>query len=253
MMITVLNALKQELANRVSSIQIESGELVLTPYDYPDGETVSLLVRQLDGDLYLVSDLGLAAARLDEAGVDITRGGGHRSWKLLTADLSAPAAEANEYEIAAVADEQSLGITMIRIGQAAIHSDALQAVHGRRRPHSFKERSMKRAAGFNLAVRPGAEIVNRYGGRRRLSFTAQAPSGRVGYVITIGTASGASVGHDRAVATFGEFTDVGKKDKLVLVDKGIPMQDWQIESLRDISSLYSEDEQDQLWREFAAA
>ena len=159
MMITVLNALKQELANRVSSIQIESGELVLTPYDYPDGETVSLLVRQLDGDLYLVSDLGLAAARLDEAGVDITRGGGHRSWKLLTADLSAPAAEANEYEIAAVADEQSLGTTMIRIGQAAIHSDALQAVHGRRRPHSFKERSMKRAAGFNLAVRPGAEIA----------------------------------------------------------------------------------------------
>ena len=61
------------------------------------------------------------------------------------------------------------------------------------------------------------------------------------------------MGHDRAVATFGEFTDVGKKDKLVLVDKGIPMQDWQIESLRDISSLYSEDEQDQLWREFAAA
>ncbi|MFC2623677.1 MAG: DUF1828 domain-containing protein [Propionibacterium acidifaciens] len=253
MMTTVLDAFKQELANRVSSIRIESGELVLTPYDYPDGETVSLLVKQLDGGLYLVSDLGLAAARLDEAGVDITRGGGHRSWKLLTTDSSAPVAGVDEYEIAAVADEQGLGATMVRIGQTAIHSDALQAVHGKRRPHSFKERSMKRAARFNLAVKPGAEITNRYGGRRRLSFTAQAPSGRVGYVITIGTTSGATAGHDRAVATFGEFAEVGKKDKLVLVDEGIPMQDWQIESLRDVSTLCSGDEQDGFWRDLAAA
>lgn len=252
MMATVLDALRRELADRVSSTPIEGGELVLTPYDYPDGETVSLLVKRLDGDSYLVSDLGLAASRLDEAGVDITRGG-RRSWKLLTADMTAPLVEADEYEIATVADERSLGAAMVRIGQTAIHSDALQVVHGKRRPRSFTERSMKRAARFNLAVKPGAEIINRYGGKRRLSFTAASSSGRVGYVITIGAASGAGAAHDRAVATFGGFTDAGKRDKLVLVGKDISLLDWQIESLRDVSTLCSEDEQDHFWEDLAAA
>lgn len=116
-------ALAERLNTYVSAIPLnggELGELVMTPYDFPDGETVTLHVHQTDDDSYLISDLGLAASRLGETGIDITRGSAHELWEAITEDL------VDGYEISTSTNREHLGETMMRIAQIVIRTDVLR-------------------------------------------------------------------------------------------------------------------------------
>lgn len=123
MTIDVPGILRRKLNNRVSSVRIQDGGLVLTPYDCPDGETVSVLVRRLGNDRFSVSDLGLAASRLDEAGINITTGTGHSMWRSITADLTS---SEDEYEIITTTDEENLGATILDIAWTILRTDMIR-------------------------------------------------------------------------------------------------------------------------------
>lgn len=120
---TACVTLAERLNAYVSAIPLNNGELVMTPYDFPDGETVTLRVHQTDDDSYLISDLGLAASRLDETGIDITRGSAHELWEAITEDL------VDGYEISTSTNREHLGETMMRIAQITIRTDVLRLIN----------------------------------------------------------------------------------------------------------------------------
>lgn len=250
-MTIALNALRDEWVGRVSSSPYLDGEMLLTPWDFPDGRTLDLYVQQMSDDWYFVSDRGLVADRLSDAGVDVSRGAGARSWEMLRRGLSVVLADAGRYEIAGTAVRSDLGGVINDVAVRALQGDALRVLGRTRRNQGFAERAMKEAVSFDLGVLPDSTLSNRFGGTRKVTFSAEGAGGKC-FVMALGRSDSFIEDHDRAKLAF-EDAEVDRFEKACLIGSLARPLPWHIKSLEDVSEVYGEQEQNRLWGKLAAA
>lgn len=250
-MTVALKQLRQSLMERTESHPYLNGEMITTPWDLPDGRTVDLYVERLKEDTYLVSDRELTADRLLDAGVDISRKGPARSWKMLKDGLYAPLSGVSPYEIAAACDRTGLGALVTLIASRVLEGDALRFLARPNKQELFSERAMATASQMGIGVMKGGEIANRYGGKRHVTFRAQG-SGPVRYVMALKRVTGSfTQEHDRAKLAFDDAL-APRDSRVSLVEADAQLLDWHRQSLNSVSLVVDESDATRLWENLAA-
>lgn len=247
-----MDAMTEGLHGRLRSDPYGQGaELLSTPWDYPDGETVTLLVRQLGHDHFLVSDRGVAADRLSVAGVDLSTGSALRSWSLIRSGLDVVLAEAGDFEIATTAARESLGVRLWDVASRALQADGLHVLGRARRTRVFPERIMRQAMDAGLAVAPNALLRNRFGGERKVTFKAQGAT-KSAYIMALGKGGGSfTEDHDRAKMAFADST-LPRWERVVAINPASSLAPWHRPSLKEVATVLDAPEVPDFLQDLAA-
>ncbi|MEE9965560.1 MAG: hypothetical protein K4304_10790 [Propionicimonas sp.] len=248
-MTVAVDALRKAWVERVISTPCFGGELLLTPWDLFGGRSLDLLVREVDRDWFLVSDRGLIADRLADASVDVTRGAAARSWQMLRRGLVTTFVAASEFEIATTATRADLGRAINDVAARALQGDSLRVLSRSHRPQGLAERAMERAAAHNLGVLPETILRNRFGGSRKVSFLVEGNASRR-YVMALGRSASFVEDHDRAKLAF-DGAQASSTELVSLIGSAARPLEWHLNSLRSVSQVVEEDDQDTLWAKVA--
>lgn len=226
MTINAAQALSRFLASRPRELKrVGDGcSLVYSGVDFADGDSITVRVTRLASDHYVVSDGGLVADRLGDAGVDLSGRAAHESWLLATQGEVPVLADVGPYEIARTSTVEALGETIWDVITRCLQADGLRVIGKRHRPTTFVDQAIRAASQAGIAVKPRAILRNKFGGERRVHFLAQRVSGPTGmvsprrvegnpyFVMTANTAGSFMESHDSALNAFrGADAD---KDKI---------------------------------------
>jgi len=226
------------------------GQLLTLPWSFGDGESVSLYIEEV-GSGYLVSDRGLAASQLAIAGVDLSTRSAGASWRAVRNSVDAapsPIPSVDDFEIAAFAEADNLGITMTAVGEAVLRADGLRALAAPPRAATFSERVIRNAAERGVTVLPRARLKTRHGGERHV--TCRVEGRRWAYVQALGVAGGPNDAYDRTRSVFAD-ADVSSDRLVAIVADDARLAAWQEESLHDVGTVVHEREQEEFWASVA--
>lgn len=244
MNVSAVEALSHYLASRPSELASISDDysLVYSGVDFSDGESISLYVTRLGSDHFLISDGGLAADRLGDAGVDLSMRAARESWRLVTQIEAPMLADVSEFEVARTATVDSLGEAMWDVTVRCLQADGLRAIGKNQRQETFASRAIHAVAEAGLAVRPRAMLRNRFGGERQVHFQAQrvpvgdallspkrdAPEGV--FVMTANIPGPFMESHDSVLNAF-RGAEVDKGQRIAFLGPQARPDRWHIDSL----------------------
>lgn len=252
---SVLASIVDQVGRSFGATPSGRGELIHLPLDYEDGDTVSVYVERIDGERYLVTDLGESAGRLDLAGVDLSRSAVDRSWNVIrrTAETEPPIfleRDVSEYEIATVARKEQLAITAMAVGAAMIRADGLRNLAPGFKPRTFAARLVRRIAEHDLTVIPDADMPIRFGGFRRV--TAEIKAGEDFYTQAL-SSSDRTRAYDHVRALFSDAAeDLALRHKVIVIQDRMDLLPWQLQALESESTLVRESDLDHYLSNIAA-
>ncbi len=234
-----LAALPCEVANLS-----EDCSLVYSGIDFPDGDSVALRVTQLAPDHFLVSDAGMVADRLGDAGVDLSKRAAGESWRLVTQSEVPVLAHVSEFEIARTTTSDSLGESMWEVAVRCLQADGLRVLGKHHRHASFTDRAMYAVADAGFAVKPRASLRNKFGGVRQVHFQVQRTAGADAllspkrqapeptFVMTANTSGSFMESHDAVLNAFrGADADVSQR--VALLGPNARPEQWHLDSLAE--------------------
>lgn len=215
--------------------------VVATPWTLDDQTPVTLYITQLSSDVFNVSDAGLAAGALADAGVDLTRKAVGSSFLAVRNSLRFPPPmgdESGKWDVAVTVSADRLGDAVIEVSEAVIRAETLKALGSRRKPRTFGERIMRTATEIGLTIEPQAPLPLRHrGARRRVSYRV-ANKERDAFVQTITQASTAT-GYDHAKALFTD-TSIDEARRITALEQTVRLDPWQYEGLSEVSRVITE-------------
>lgn len=240
-------ALGQYIASRPSELVAYGDEysLVYSGVDFHDGDSIALHVTRLAHDHYLISDAGLAADRLGDAGVDLSMHAAGESWRLVTQSDAPVLAEVGDFEIARTATAETLGETMWEVAVRCLQADGLRAIGKNQRRASFMDQAMRAASEAGFLVRPKAALRNKFGGERRVHFELQAdPGGRAlmppkhsapapYFVMTANAEGSFTESHDSVLNAF-RGAEVEQQQRIALLGPRAHPLPWHEQSLAEV-------------------
>lgn len=247
-------ALEGWLTHRVSAVPYGQGrELLVTPWDFEDGATVTMLVERLGSDHYLLTDRGLVADRLADCGVDLDRPAPSKSWAAIRDSLPRLLAEPSPFELAATASSSDLGQVAAELASRMMQAEGLNVLGHRRRPSGFSASIMRQASEAGLATIPRAKVTNKHGGKREVSFGVRGERDDRFVVALSGQSNSFMPEHDRAKIAFDDVINLAVSQKVVALSSRATPQAWQLASLREVASVVEEHDLPSLWADMAAA
>lgn len=209
------------------------GELVITPWEFRDGEPVIVYAKQVDADRFVVTDRGQATDNLANAGLDLGRESVRRSWNAVRESLPQPLQKfgttESEWVLATQSDTTSLGEAITHVAQAAMRADGLRAlIAPPRKPRQFADWVVREAADRDLSVLPFAEISSGAGIRRRV--TVKIHGRQDAYVQAVGRRQDAWEAFDKVRSLFMDST-VPRQQRFALIEEHSPITSAQREGM----------------------
>ncbi len=167
---TVLDALVRGFRDSLEVVPYGGGELVSLPTTFSSGAMLSVLVT-IDGGIASVTDRGLAADELTDAGVDLQSSRVFQSFSAVRGSTGlVPMFGAEPFEISASVDVEDVAIAIQAIADAAMRADGLRVLSATTRAVSFADRSIERV-NARTPVIPRAPMLGRHGEKRVVTFS----------------------------------------------------------------------------------
>lgn len=237
----IIEAVQASVGKRMAVWDRDGHSIVATPWTLEDQTPVTLYVSQLGDDLFNVSDAGLAAGALADAGVDLTRRAAGESFILIRQGLRflpAIGGTDGEWDFAVAVSSDQLGDAVLEVGEAVIRAEALKALGKRRAPRTFGDRIVRTAAGIGLRIEPRPYVPLKYGdAKRRVAYRVSSDR-RDAYVQTITRASTVN-GYDHARALFSD-TSVEETRRVTALEDAVRLDSWQYDGLEEVSRVVKE-------------
>lgn len=237
----VLEAVRSSFDRRMSVSTEGATTVVATAWTLEDGTPVTLFIDQVATDVFNVSDAGLAAGALADAGVDL---GGRNvagpSFQMVQQSLrlSPAVGEVGLWDLAVSVSGDDLGEAVLELSEAVIRSEGLKALGRRRAVRNFGDRIVKVAADVGLKIEPQARLPLRYRGASR-RVTYRLAGGRRDVYLQSITKASAGFGYDHARAIFAD-ADIARDRRVTAVEQGARLDDWQQEGLSEVCQVVSE-------------
>ncbi|BBX32150.1 hypothetical protein MMAG44476_27797 [Mycolicibacterium mageritense DSM 44476 = CIP 104973] len=171
---TALQVLRGDISCRLS--HDESTLIVTTGRFFSDGDAVELLVRPSDdGARVIISDGGLASARLDLSGPGLGSTRAKSLWKDILAEFGVREAGSRVF-VQATHETAAAGISILADACIALDSIHLLTA-GERRTFADKVRSwLKEEAGYTVKR---TSVVDKYGSPQTVTAVVDSPRGEV--------------------------------------------------------------------------
>jgi len=247
-MSAVIDAIAQGYRDSLSAVPYRGGELVSLPAAFTSGTLVTVHVV-ISQDTVTVTDRGLTADELCDAGLDLQTTRVARSFAAVRDSTGLPPAFGSEdWEITASADIGDIAIAIQSVADAAIRADGLRVLSTVKRRMTFADRALRkfldRAAVVPHPKMPGKYGSNRqvtlsYGGKDELPYYVQALSG--------GDNEARVRSYDHASGLFlGATPDMSHR--VALLQQGA-WEAWQVRNLGEVCRVIEEQDAD----EFIAA
>jgi len=235
----LIEAVRFSLDDRMSVWKQGQSTVIATPWSLEDGTPVTLYVTEVDSGIFNVSDAGLAAGALADAGVNLDSSAAGSSFELLKqiAHFS-PAIEAGHWDIAVSVAADQLGNAVVELSETVVRTEGLKALARRRPARNFGDRIVKTAAEIGLKIEPRARLPLRYkNATRRVSYRLIGEH-RDAYLQSI-TRAAVTTGYDHARALFAD-SSISNTRKLTVVESGVQLDEWQYEGLSEVSKVLAE-------------
>lgn len=248
----IINAVQSSLGKRMAVWDRGDVTVVATAWTLEDSTPVTLFVSQLSDELFNISDGGLAAGSLADAGVDLAGKVAGSSFQLLQQGLrlSPSMGETGEWDLAVSATSDELGDAVIELSEAVVRAEGLKALARRRPVKSFGDRIVKSAGEVGLKIEPQAKLPLRYrNARRRVTYHLMGEH-HDAFVQSISRASTIS-GYDHARSLFSDAA-VEEERRMVVVEGGVRLEGWQFEGLSEVCRVVTEPNMDRVLAELAA-
>lgn len=240
MTLDIIGAVQLSLGSRMAVWDQGDQTVVATAWTLEDSTPVTLYIDQLSDDLFNVSDAGLAAGALADAGVDLDSRVAGSSFQLLQNALrrSPAMGEVGEWDLAMSASTGELGDAVVEISEAVVRAEGLKALARRRPSRSFGDRIVKSAGQVGLRIEPQAAVPLRYGNAKRRVTYRLVGEHRDVFVQSITRAS-TLAGYDHAKALFSDAA-VDQDRRMAAVEDSVRLEDWQFEGLSEVSQVVIE-------------
>lgn len=237
---TIAQSMQDSFGRRISVWEQGEQTVVATAWSLEDGTPVTLFVSPLADDLFAVSDAGLAAGALADAGVDLSNGAAGASFELIRAGLRlAPAmGDQGHWDLTATAATGDIGDAVIELSEAVVRSEGLKALARRRPTRTFSDRIVRSAGEVGLKIEPKARLPLRYKDAKRTVSLRLIGKNRDVFVQSISRSS-AMGGYDHARALFADAA-VDSTRRMSAIENGAPLEAWQVEGLSDVSRVVFE-------------
>lgn len=244
MMVNAAQALSRFLASRPRELAHVGDEcsLVYAGVDFSDGDSITVQVTRLASDHYLISDAGLIADRLGDAGVDLAKRAARESWLLATRTEAPVLADVGPYDIARTSTLENLGESIWDVVTRCLQADGLRVIGKHHRLTSFMEQAIHAVAQAGIAVKPRATLRNKFGGARKVHFLAQRVSSPVAmvspqrvegvpyFVMTANSPGSFMDSHDSVLNAF-RGADVVRDRRIALLGPQAKPEEWHRQSL----------------------
>lgn len=239
MTLTIAEQIVQNVTHGLAVVPYGRDELVQLPLAFSDGHLLEVVVAQVEGDVYTISDRGQTAEALWSHGLDLTTGTGRKSWVALKDHLRLPPAMApeDEYQIAMTSTSNELGRDVLRVGEAMLLAEGLRVLSRPPRTGTLRDRIVGIARDLDLAILPKASISTRFGVEREV--TAKVVGTRQLYVQGVGGHGDGFGAYDRAKSIWTDATG-GVEDKLSVIGNDASLADWQRDALGEVSVVTTE-------------
>lgn len=252
MTVDLVRELLTTVSRQATTVPYGDGELLTLPWSLGDGESVSIYVEQLEDQLYLISDRGLAADSLALAGVDLKRSAVRASWNAVLRDVNlAPSALSarHAFEIAYTTPPDRLGTALTALGEAVLRADGLRALSLTRPTRAFREAVIQSASRHSKAVVPHAPLPMRFGGKR--TVTCRLDGAHPTWVQALAASGGSNENYDHVRSLLSDAL-VSKPELVVVVADAASLDDWQTSALAERSQVVRESDQDDFFAKLAA-
>lgn len=236
----IIDAVQTSLGSRMAVWDQGDLTVVATAWTLEDSTPVTLYVDQLSDDLFSVSDAGLAAGALADAGVDLDSRQAGSSFQLLQNSLArSPAMGATgEWDLAMSATAVALGDAVVEISEAVVRAEGLKALARKRPTRSFGDRIVKSAGQIGLRIEPQAALPLRYANAKR-RVTYRLIGGHRDVFVQSITCASTLAGYDHARALFSDAA-VDRDRRMAAVENSVRLEDWQFEGLSEVSHVVIE-------------
>lgn len=242
-MTTTIDSIVEGFRESLHSVPYGDGELIYLPVTFSSGDLLSLYVVVRDG-VALVTDRGLVADQLEDAGVSVDSGKAAKSFAAVRDSVGLPPSLGSEaWEISAGVDRSDLAIAIQAITDAAMRADGLRVLGRSKMSASFADRSVRRL-GLRTAVVPRAQMPGRSGERRQVTLAYKGNDDSEFYVQAL-------AGRDQDARqrsydhTSGLFIGAKpeKSHRIALLQEG-RWDRWQVANLREVCRVIDEVEID---------
>lgn len=248
---SVVHDYTSSLATGVHAYPYGDDVLVDLPMTYADGRSLSVLVTDLGGGIYNLTDRESTVDVLTHAGVNLGDNAIGRSFAAIRDTVDLPplfGREASPFEISGLADSGDLSTAIHSLVATMLRADGLRAVGARSRRLGLGDRVIKRASAASLTVVPKAPLATKFGGKRQV--TAKVIGGREVYIQAIGTSGLEAYDHTRAL--FGYAAAPADSLTAVVAD-GVTLEKWQRNALGQDGLVIDEAELEPYLKELALA
>ncbi|WP_156686773.1 hypothetical protein [Mycobacterium sp. Marseille-P9652] len=247
----VIDAIVKGYRETLKAVPYGDGHLVSLPTTFASGNLVTVLVT-IDDGVVTVTDRGLAADELSDAGLDFSSGRLARSFAAVRDSTGLPPMfGAEEWELTAAADAADVAVAIQAVADAAIRAEGLRALAGSRRSATFADRAIDRVAARTPVV-PRARMPGKYGPGRLVTLSYAGRDSENYYLQALaGRDSDTRIrSYDHASGLFLGATP-SLNHRVALLQKG-DWEPWQVHNLTEVCKVIDETEADQFIAETAA-
>lgn len=248
---SVIDAIADGYRDSLAAVPYGDGELISLPATFASGALVTVLAVIAD-DVATVTDRGLAADELADAGLDISTGRVARSFAAVRNSTGlAPVFGAENWEITASVDAADIAIAVQAVADAAIRADGLRALAKSRRLADFAEQSVDLIS-HRTSVIPRAKMPGVHGSLRRVTLSYPGRDHKPYYEQALpGRDSETRVrSYDHASGLFlGAAPDL--LHRVALLQQG-DWELWQVKNLSQVCQVVEEKDADEFVAETAA-
>lgn len=240
---SVVDAIVKGYAETLKAVPYGDGHLISLPTTFTSGNLMTVLVTFESGAVS-VTDRGLTADELSDAGLDLSSGRVARSFSAVCASTGLPPVfGAENWEITASADAADVAIAVQAVADAAMRADGLRALATSSRSATFAEVAVARVAA-RTAVVPHAKMPGKYGAIRRVTLSYVGHDNESYYVQALAGRDRESRvrSYDHASGLFlGAAPSI--THRVALLQHG-DWESWQVKNLGEVCRVIDEEEAD---------
>lgn len=239
---SLLNSLTNALANRLAVWERDGYSTIATPWRLRDGTPVTVYVQGVKSGLYDVTDAGLAANFLGDAGVDLNKRGPRDRFKEIRAAVPFPPAllPGDRFDLSCSTETADLSEAILAIGEAAHAAQLLTPLGRRGRPRTLKQRIVRAVVSADLDYEANTQMPLRHGDTSRQVNFRVFQGERQAFLQAVTNAS-ANAGYDHARSLFSDAA-VSKGDLVAVLERDTRLDAWQREGLGEVSQVVPEEE-----------
>lgn len=253
-MTDIRDAIIDAFAGRVKVRESGTGSLITLPFALSTGNLARVYVEQIADDAWFVTDRGSVAAELALAGVNLeTQKAAGASWAHLrrTIRIDPPLLrdDVRDFDLAGLTDTESLGRSVLAIGEAMLRGEGLRALAPGYRKRRFRDVIIQAAGQRNLPVVLDAPMPTKHNGQRKVSL--MVPGSREIYIQAISASRTSQESFDIAQSILTSTT-LGEDRLAIVLQRGVHLEKWQRETLEDHGAPVEEGDLDVFMTRLAA-